>query len=171
MRRRKFWLTILLLSSMASMQILAQGLTPPSGKAPLPASPQDSPLYTEAQVIQALRVGIQVALDKAVPLAVQAAVAEKEGQRATAQSLADQWDRVRAPQPGPEPEAVYYHTVAADQSGRTVAALVMSPERARREQVKAVMRYAGPRILWRHPVLSLRHWLDGFRKAPAVEPP
>ena len=91
MRRRKFWLTILLLSSMASMQILAQGLTPPSGKAPLPASPQDSPLYTEAQVIQALRVGIQVALDKAVPLAVQAAVAEKEGQRATAQSLADQW--------------------------------------------------------------------------------
>ena len=28
---------------------------------------------------------------------------------------------------------------------------------ARREQVKAVMRYAGPRMLWRHPVLSLRH--------------
>jgi len=32
---------------------------------------------------------------------------------------------------------------------------------ARREQVKAVMRYAGPRMLWRHPILSLRHWLDG----------
>ena len=41
-----------------------------------------------------------------------------------AQSCVDQWDRVGAPQPGPEPEAVYYHTVAADQSGRTVAALV-----------------------------------------------
>ena len=41
-------------------------------------------------------------------------------------------------------------------------------QRARREQVKAVMRYAGPRMLWRHPVLSLRHWLDGFRKAPTV---
>ena len=41
-------------------------------------------------------------------------------------------------------------------------------QRARREQVKAVMRYAGPRMLWRHPILSLRHWLDGFRKAPAV---
>jgi hypothetical protein len=39
---------------------------------------------------------------------------------------------------------------------------------SRREQVKAVMRYAGPRMLWQHPILSLRHWLDGFRKAPAV---
>jgi hypothetical protein len=39
---------------------------------------------------------------------------------------------------------------------------------ARREQLRAVMRYAGPRMLWRHPVLGLRHWLDGFRKAPAL---
>jgi len=39
---------------------------------------------------------------------------------------------------------------------------------ARREQVRAVMRYAGPRMLWQHPILSLRHWLDGFRKAPAL---
>jgi hypothetical protein len=37
-------------------------------------------------------------------------------------------------------------------------------QRDRREQMKAVMRHAGPRMLWRHPVLSLRHWLDGFRK-------
>jgi ABC-type sugar transport system permease subunit len=28
--------------------------------------------------------------------------------------------------------------------------------------------YAGPRMLWQHPILSVRHWLDGFRKAPAV---
>lgn len=41
-------------------------------------------------------------------------------------------------------------------------------QRARREQVRVVMRYAGPRMLWRHPWLSLRHWLDGFRKAPAL---
>jgi hypothetical protein len=41
-------------------------------------------------------------------------------------------------------------------------------QRARREQVKVVMRYAGPRMFWRHPILSLRHWVDGFRKAPAV---
>ncbi len=37
---------------------------------------------------------------------------------------------------------------------------------ARREQVKALMRYAGPRMIREHPLLSLRHWLDGFRKAP-----
>jgi hypothetical protein len=41
-------------------------------------------------------------------------------------------------------------------------------QQARREQVKAVMRYAGPRMVWEHPVMSLRHWLDGFRKAPEV---
>ena len=40
---------------------------------------------------------------------------------------------------------------------------------ARREQVKAVMRFAGPRMIWHHPILSLRHWLDGFRKAPSVD--
>jgi len=41
-------------------------------------------------------------------------------------------------------------------------------QRDRREQAKVVMRYAGPRMIWEHPVLSLRHWLDGFRKAPAI---
>jgi len=34
------------------------------------------------------------------------------------------------------------------------------------ERIKAVMRYAGPRMLFRHPILALRHLLDGFRKAP-----
>lgn len=33
-----------------------------------------------------------------------------------------------------------------------------------REQVKAVMRYAGPRLIWRHPVLTVRHFLDAYRK-------
>ena len=41
-------------------------------------------------------------------------------------------------------------------------------QRERREQARVVMRYAGPRMLWRHPVLSVRHWLDGLRKAPSV---
>lgn len=31
---------------------------------------------------------------------------------------------------------------------------------AKREQMKQVMRYAGPRMLLRHPLLTLRHWLD-----------
>lgn len=39
-------------------------------------------------------------------------------------------------------------------------------QRNRREQIKAVMRYAGPRMLWRHPLLALRHCLDGFRRVP-----
>ncbi len=40
--------------------------------------------------------------------------------------------------------------------------------KTRREQVKTIMRYAGPRMLWEHPWLSLRHWLDGGRKIPAL---
>jgi Nitrous oxide-stimulated promoter len=39
-------------------------------------------------------------------------------------------------------------------------------QRDRREQARLVMRYAGPRMMWEHPVMSLRHWLDGVRKAP-----
>ncbi len=39
-------------------------------------------------------------------------------------------------------------------------------QRARREEVKVVMRHAGPRMVWEHPVMSLRHWLDGFRRVP-----
>lgn len=35
----------------------------------------------------------------------------------------------------------------------------------RREQVRRVMRIAGPRMLFRHPWLLLRHWLDGLRAA------
>ena len=35
---------------------------------------------------------------------------------------------------------------------------------SRREQVKIVMRHAGPRMLWRHPILAIRHMLDGYEK-------
>ncbi len=38
---------------------------------------------------------------------------------------------------------------------------------AMRERVRLVMRYAGPRMLVRHPALTLRHLLDGLRKEPA----
>ena len=37
---------------------------------------------------------------------------------------------------------------------------------AQREATRAVMRYAGPRMLWRHPLLALAHLLDGRRLAP-----
>jgi hypothetical protein len=41
-------------------------------------------------------------------------------------------------------------------------------ERASREQARVIMRHAGPRMIWEHPVLSLRHWLHGFRAAPRL---
>jgi hypothetical protein len=36
----------------------------------------------------------------------------------------------------------------------------------RQEQIRAVMRYAGPRMLLSHPILALLHLLDGRRKEP-----
>jgi hypothetical protein len=35
-----------------------------------------------------------------------------------------------------------------------------------RAQIRAVMRYAGPRMLCRHPILTLRHMIDGLRSEP-----
>ena len=32
---------------------------------------------------------------------------------------------------------------------------------AMREKIKQVMRFAGPRIIWRHPLLAVFHMLDG----------
>jgi len=37
-------------------------------------------------------------------------------------------------------------------------------KRAQREQAKAIMRYAGPRMTFRHPWLSLTHVLDKLRR-------
>jgi hypothetical protein len=39
-------------------------------------------------------------------------------------------------------------------------------QRNRRDQIKAVMRYAGPRMLWEHPWLSLWHLVDGWTQRP-----
>jgi hypothetical protein len=35
-----------------------------------------------------------------------------------------------------------------------------------REKVRTVMRHAGPRMLWRHPLLALHHLWDGRRREP-----
>lgn len=40
-----------------------------------------------------------------------------------------------------------------------------------RERVRQVMRWAGPRMLWRHPVLAVRHMIDGRRPAPSIQRP
>ncbi len=35
-----------------------------------------------------------------------------------------------------------------------------------REKIRAVMRYAGPRMIYRHPARALLHIIDGRRKKP-----
>jgi hypothetical protein len=35
-----------------------------------------------------------------------------------------------------------------------------------RDQIKQVMRYAGPRMLFRHPILTIRHFIDARRPPP-----
>jgi hypothetical protein len=38
----------------------------------------------------------------------------------------------------------------------------------KREEVRVVMRYAGPRMLLRHPFLGITHLIDGRRPAPLL---
>jgi hypothetical protein len=35
-----------------------------------------------------------------------------------------------------------------------------------REKIREVMRYAGPRMIWSHPLLAIGHMIDGRRKKP-----
>lgn len=37
-----------------------------------------------------------------------------------------------------------------------------------RSEIKLVMRYAGPRMLWRHPLLALRHQWEEWRARRAI---
>ena len=38
---------------------------------------------------------------------------------------------------------------------------------AMRERIRSVMRYAGPRMMYRHPMLVFHHLIDGMRKEPS----
>ncbi len=38
-----------------------------------------------------------------------------------------------------------------------------------KELVRAVMRYAGPRMPLRHPLMALMHLVDGMRRAPVLQ--
>lgn len=106
----KYWLKILLLSSLALMIALAPASTQPSTPASPPGSPQEStqesqpalssPLiygpYSQEEMVRILQAGsqaaaktaAQAAVDVAVPLGVKAAVAQKEGELAAANALA-----------------------------------------------------------------------------------
>jgi hypothetical protein len=37
---------------------------------------------------------------------------------------------------------------------------------ALRGRMRAVMRHSGPRMLWRHPIMTVQHLWDGLRKEP-----
>lgn len=39
---------------------------------------------------------------------------------------------------------------------------------AKREEMKQIMRWAGPRMLWRHPILTVRHLVDDRRPVPEL---
>lgn len=39
---------------------------------------------------------------------------------------------------------------------------------ARREEMKKIMRWAGPRMLWIHPILTVRHLIDDRRPVPPI---
>ena len=39
---------------------------------------------------------------------------------------------------------------------------------AKREEMKQIMRWAGPRMLWRHPILTVRHLVDDKRPVPEL---
>ena len=39
-----------------------------------------------------------------------------------------------------------------------------------REGMRAVMRHSGPRMMWEHPVMAVRHLMDSRRKAPDKPP-
>jgi hypothetical protein len=54
------------------------------------------------------------------------------------------------------------------QQGKTTCAKCpvhcYKPEK--REQIRAAMRYAGPRMLYRYPIMAVQHMVDGWRKEP-----
>jgi hypothetical protein len=54
------------------------------------------------------------------------------------------------------------------QKGKTTCAKcpVHCYQPAMRDRVRTVMRYAGPRMLVRHPLMALQHLIDGLRKEP-----
>ncbi|WP_299998529.1 nitrous oxide-stimulated promoter family protein [uncultured Cedecea sp.] len=39
---------------------------------------------------------------------------------------------------------------------------------AKREEMKKIMRWAGPRMLWHHPILAIRHLIDDKRPVPPL---
>lgn len=41
--------------------------------------------------------------------------------------------------------------------------------KAMQAKAKKIMRYSGPRMLWTHPIMALRHLLDGRKALPELQ--
>jgi len=54
------------------------------------------------------------------------------------------------------------------QEGKTTCAkcVVHCYRPVMREKIRVVMRYSGPRMIYRHPILAIFHLVDGLRKEP-----
>lgn len=81
----KYWLPILAMSWMVlALPVRGESTTPrtPDAKQDETLPSGSSTLYTRDEVLQAVDLAIDAALTTAIPLAIQAAVAEKEGQLA-----------------------------------------------------------------------------------------
>jgi hypothetical protein len=78
---------ILALSLLASLPIPAQGSIEPSPRESRPVSAPPERLYTEDELLATARAAASKALDTAIPLAVQAAVAEERGKAAAQHDL------------------------------------------------------------------------------------
>lgn len=42
-------------------------------------------------------------------------------------------------------------------------------KKSMQDKVKRVMKYAGPRMIYRHPLMALTHLIDSSRKVPALK--
>ncbi|OGN87747.1 MAG: hypothetical protein A2Z74_01510 [Chloroflexi bacterium RBG_13_46_9] len=40
-----------------------------------------------------------------------------------------------------------------------------------REKIREIMRYSGPRMMYRHPIMAISHLVDRMRKEPAQKNP
>lgn len=93
----RLWVLTLAVLLLAWGILPSEGSTTPSKPALTPESPQASPLYTEAEAIAAIKAGVQAALDVAIPLAVQAALAEEIPKRERAEAERDEAIAVLGP--------------------------------------------------------------------------
>ena len=80
--KTKSSLAILAISLLVLTPILAQESTGPRAPESPPESLRPEKLYTETEALAAAQEATKAALDKSVPLAVQAAVAEERGREA-----------------------------------------------------------------------------------------